>query len=113
MAFHCNNRAELAKIYLSNTPLPWKKTAKHIGNVLSEDGTMESDLKIKRGIFINECMSMNNEFCYIKAEEQVKLLNLYNAHFTGFPCWSFVSEPFDQLMNSWNVNQRVIYDLPI
>ena len=57
-------------------------------------------------------MSMNNEFCYIKAEEQVKLLNLYNAHFTGFPCWSFVSEPFDQLMNSWNVNLRVIYDLP-
>ena len=23
-----------------------------------------------------------------------------------------MSEPFDQLMNSWNVNLRVIYDLP-
>ena len=44
--------------------------------------------------------------------EQVKLLHLYNAHFSGFPCWSFVSETFNQLMNSWNVNLRVIFDLP-
>ena len=40
--------------------------------------------KIKRGIFINECMNLNNEYCYIRPEEQVKLLHLYNAHFTGF-----------------------------
>ena len=53
-----------------------------------------------------------DEFCFIKPEEQVKLLNLYNAHFTGFPSWSFTSDMFSQLMNSWNVNLRVIFDLP-
>ena len=73
---------------------------------------MDSDIKVKRVIFINNCTSMNNEFCFIKPEEQVKLLNLYNAHFTGSPSWSFKSDMFSQLMNSWNVNLRVIFDLP-
>ena len=36
LAFNCNNTADLAKIYLNNNPLPWKKTAKHLGNVLCE-----------------------------------------------------------------------------
>ena len=97
---------------LNNDPLPWKTSAKHIGCLLHEDGTMDSDIKVKRGIFINNCTSMNNEYCFIKPDEQVKLLHLYNAHFTGFPSWSFSSDMFRQLMNSWNVNLRVIYDLP-
>ena len=56
-------------------------------------------------------MNLNNEFSHVKPEHQVTLVNLYNAHFTGSASWDFNSVPFQQLVNSWNVNIRVIYDL--
>ena len=49
----------------------------------------------------------------IASEEQFKLLKIYNSHFTGSPCWNFDSNQFSQLTNSWNVNIRVIFDLPL
>ena len=47
---------------------------------------------------------------FIRKQWTYLACNLLN--FSGFPCWSFVSETFNQLMNSWNVNLRVIFDLP-
>ena len=111
MAFHCQDKEKLAKIYLNNDPLPWKSTAKHIGCTLQENGTMDQDLKVKRAIFINDCMNLNNEFSYVKPEDQVRLLRIYNSHFSGSSCWNFQSAPFQQLMNSGNVNLRVIFDI--
>ena len=112
IAFNCSNREDLAKIYLNNDPLPWKSASKHIGNMLSEDGTMNCDLNIKRAIFINECMNLNNEFNFIRPEEQFSLLKLYNSHFTGSSCWNFDSSKFQQLVNSWNIHLHFIFGLP-
>ena len=72
---------------------------------------MDQDLKVKRAIFINDCMNLNNEFSYVKPEDQVRLLRIYNSHFSGSSCWNFQSVQFQQLMNSWNVNLRVIFDI--
>ena len=82
LAFNCKNKNRLESLYLCGDPLPWKPMAKHIGNLLSENGSM-------------------------------KRLCVYNAHFTGSPTWNFESEIFDQLCNSWNVNTRVIFGLPM
>ena len=73
---------------------------------------MNKDVKIKRGEFISKCINMNQEFQCISTENQVKLLRIYNAHFTGSCLWSYESENFKQLIRSWNVNLRVIFDLP-
>ena len=83
VAFNCQNRNELSNIKLNDDPLPWKISAKHIGNMLHEDGTMDADIKYKRATFINTCMNMNNEFCFIRPDQQVKLLYIYNSHFMG------------------------------
>ena len=48
----------------------------------------------------------------MKPDDQVKLLYLYNAHFSGSSSWNFCGQQFQQLVNSWNVNIKVIYDLP-
>ena len=89
VAFNCKNKNNLAKVYLNGDPLPWKITAKHIGNYLHENGTMDGDIKIKRAEFINTCMNLNNEFEYLLPEDQVRLLRLYNSHFTGSSTWNF------------------------
>ena len=116
MAFSCDNKPfnkeQLGKIWLNKDPLPWKVSAKHIGCTLNEDGTMDQDIRTKRAIFIDNCMNLNNEFSFMRPENQVTLLRLYNAHFTGSAAWSFTSVLFQQLVNSWNVNLKVIFDLP-
>ena len=80
-------------------------------NKLHEDGTIDTDIRIKRASFINTCMNLNKELCFVKPNQQVKLLYNYNSHFSGSSSWNFNSVAFQQLTSSWNVNLRAIYDL--
>ena len=73
---------------------------------------MEDDIKEKRAIYIQTCMNLNQQFEALPCESQLKLLDVFNSHFTGSNCWLYDSEKFKQLMNSYNVNIRVIHDLP-
>ena len=113
IAFNCKSKDTLADVYLDGNPLPWKPHSKHVGNVLHEDGTMDHDLKCKRAEFINTCVNMNQEFECLSGEDKVKLLRIYNSHFTGSCLWSFTSDNFDKLIKSWNVNLRLVFDLPL
>ena len=113
IAFNCKNKKRLSNIILNNDPLPWKEKAKHIGNYLHENGTMEADSKVKRAEFIDNCMNLNNEFEFLDPHSQVRLLNLYNSHFTGSSVWRFNTDSVKQIWNSWNVNLRVIFNLPM
>ena len=92
IAFNCENRNELVSVKLNGDDLPWKESAKHIGNTLHQDGTMDADIRVKRAAFINTCMNMNNEFCFIKPDQQVKLLYIYNSHLSGSSSWNFNSD---------------------
>ena len=38
--------------------IEWSKQAVHLGITLSEDGTMEQDIKVKRARFIEECQAI-------------------------------------------------------
>ena len=113
IAFNCKKKDNLSKIFLNNDLLPWKVKAKHIGNYLNEDGTMDTDVKVKRAEFIDTCMNLNNEFEFLVPENQVRVLRLYNSHFTGSSTWRFSSEAVRQLWNSWIVNLHVVFGLPM
>ena len=56
---------------------------------------------------------MNQEFECLDGEVQTKLLRIYNSHFTGSCLWDFDTHCFQMLTNSWNVNLRTMYNLPI
>ena len=76
LAFNCKNKNSLASLYLCGDPLPWKPMAKHIGNLLSENGSMNNDIKCKRATFIDTCMNLNNEFEYLTPQNQMQLLRV-------------------------------------
>ena len=40
------------------------------------------------------------------------MLNIFNSHYTGSNCWLYNSEKFCQMMNSFNVNIRVMFNVP-
>ena len=58
-------------------------------------------------------MNLNDEFECLDRGSQIKLLNIYNSHFTGSSLWNFGSETFKQLQKSWNVNLRIVCNLPL
>ena len=112
IAFNCPNSENLSSVVLNGNPLPWKKTVKHVGVTLNSNGTMESDLKEKRARFIQRSMELNEEFECLTPECKQKLHRLYNNDFSGSSCWNYDDRIFQQLLNSYNVNMRIVFNIP-
>ena len=112
MAFNCNNRDLLSSVQLNGDDLPWVPKAKHIGNWLQEDGSTDLDLRVKKGMFIQNAMELNQEFSSLPAFIRMRLNMLYNSHFSGSNIWKLESEEAKHLISSWNKNIKLIFDLP-
>ena len=112
IAFNCDSKDQLGSVKLNGDGLPWVTKAKHIGNFLQEDGTTDHDLRVKRGIFIQNAMELNQEFSCLPAGSKLRLNQLYNSHFSGSSIWRFNSEEASRLVSSWNKNIKMIFDLP-
>ena len=112
IAFNCHSKEQLSNVVLDNNVLPWVTKAKHIGNYLHEDGSTCYDLNIKRGIFIQTALEINQEFSSLPANIRMRLNNLYNSHFSGSCIWKFESAEADRLFASWNKNIKLIFSLP-
>ena len=112
MAFPSGASPDMPSIVLNGDKLPWVERAVHIGNTLHYSGTMEQDIREKRAIFIDRCMELNQEFHTYPPSVKLKMSQIYNSHFTGSALWDFTSDRFKQLCNSWNVNVRIMFELP-
>ena len=112
MAFNCQNKEQLASIRLNNDDLPWVSRAKHIGNILYEDGSSGYDLETKKGIFIQTAMDLNQEFFSLPPDLKFRMCELYNSHFSSSNIWKLDSQQAHHLYSAWNKNIKVIYDLP-
>ena len=112
IAFNCENRKDLACIQLNGDDLPWVAKAKHIGNILHENGTTDADLRMKKGIFIQTAMELNQEFASFPAEIKYRLNLLYNSHFSGSSLWRLECQEAQHLISAWNKNIKLIFDLP-
>ena len=86
--------------------------AKHIGNFLHEDGSTDLDIRVKKGIFIQNAMELDQEFYSLPAALKMKLNLLYNSHLSSSSIWKFDSEEASHLFSSWNKNIKLIFGLP-
>ena len=73
---------------------------------------MDQDIKEKLGIFVSTNYNLNQEFEFCTTEIRLRMLRLYNMHFTNCRLWNFQSEMFNKLCCSYNTNLCIIYDLP-
>ena len=104
--------SQLASIRLNNDDLPWVSKAKHIGNILYEDGSSGCDLEAKKGIFIQTAMDLNQEFFSLPPDLKFRMCELYNSHFSSSNIWKLESQQAHHLYSAWNKNIKVIYELP-
>jgi hypothetical protein len=112
IAFNCKNQEQLSHIRLNGDPLPWKTKVNHLGYTLTSDCSSSCDVMEKRASFISRVYSLNQEFSFAKPEIKLQMCRLYNTALYGSNCWEFASEQVEKFARTWNVNLRIMFDLP-
>ena len=99
---------------LNNDNLPWVESAKYLGNMISNDmNGLQSDILIKRAIYIGRNSELLQEFYFAHPELLCKINQIYNSSFPGSVLWDFTSRNFNMITNSWSVSVRHMWGLPI
>ena len=107
-----SNRDTVKKIVVAGSDIDWSRHAVHLGMTLSDGGSMDQDVKVKRAIFIDGCHDLLEEFGRTHPEVQSKLLTLYNASCYGSNTWNLYVDWTKKLFTSWNVDLKEIWKLP-
>ena len=70
---------EPTPLKLYGVEFPWVKSATHLGNELceGEDGTMCTDVKIKRAAFIDRSLQVREQFSFVHPMEILRAVNVY------------------------------------
>ena len=102
-----------APLMLCNNPLPWVKSAKYLGNNISNlvDG-LSQDVRVKRASFIERNCDILQDFHFAHPQVKSRINRIYNSSFPGSVLWDLSSKNVQQLINSWSVATRFMWDLP-
>ena len=76
-----------APLTLYGRELPWVSSATHIGHILSEEGTMERDIKEKKAMFITRSTEVRETFSFAHPEEILNAVKVYCCDHYGSMLW--------------------------
>ena len=101
-------------LILNGTPLPWVCSGKYLGNRICnvQDG-YQQDAKEKRAQYIERNCELNQEFSFSHPEVKCQINRIYNSSFSGSCLWDLSGDKTKQLVNSWSVSVRHMWDLPL
>ena len=99
-----------APFMLCDNPLPWVKSAKYLGNIITNMVSgLNKDVRSKRAMFIEKKGKILQEFSFAHPQVKCNINTIHNSSFTGCVLWDFSSENVHQLVNSWSVATMHIY----
>ena len=88
--------------------------AKYLGTYVLDDlHGLCKDAKSKRAIYIERNIEINQEFPSAHPEVKCKINRIYNSSFPGSVLYDLTSVPVSQLINSWSVSVRHMWELPV
>ena len=102
-----------APVILNGDPLPWVQSGKYLGNKMTghHDG-YKKDTAEKRAQFIGRNIELNKEFYFAHPVIKSRINQIYNSSFYGSMLWDLKGEKTKQLINSWSVSVREMWNLP-
>ena len=100
-------------VQLNGNHLPWVNSGKYLGNKMTgiQDG-YQKDTSEKRAQFIGRNIELNQEFHFAHPVLKSRINQIYNSSFYGSMLWNLRGEKTKQLINSWSVSVREMWDLP-
>ena len=110
LALNVKVTPEYIKLY--GKPLPWVDSHPHLGNLITNDSSMDNDLLSKRGEFISKVHSLRQELGDQSPDVFIKLVNIYLVSMYGSNIWDLFGAAAQKLYISWNVMIRTTFNLP-
>ena len=89
-------------LQLYGVDLPWVRTANHLGNELSEDCTMDQDIKHKKADFIDKSTEVRESFSFAQPNQILQAVRMYCCSLYGAMTWSLFSNKARQVFNCWS-----------
>ena len=68
---------------------------------------------MKRAIFIQRNIELNQEFRFADPETKYHLNNIYNMSFYGSSLWDLFGDEIDSLLKTFNKSIRILWDIPL
>ena len=88
LAFLKNPR-DLPKLMLCGNELPWVDRLKHLGNTINDSiNGGQLDTKIKSACYVQNNVSLNQEFDFSHPKSKLTVNSIYNSHHTGSQIWN-------------------------
>ena len=89
-----------ANLQLYGVDLPWVDTATHLGHELTSEANMDTDARIKRGIFISRSTEVRETFYFAHPFNILSAVLLYCCDYYGSMLWDFRSEATNMFFRS-------------
>ena len=113
--FVCGRAKNLQKptnLKLYGVDLPWVQSANHLGHVLNESGTMETDANVKRAQFIGKSTEIRETFGFAAPSEVLSAVKLYTCDLYGAMLWDLYGGMADKVYKAWNTCIKLAWHVP-
>ena len=101
-----------APLRLCGRELPFVKQVEHLGNTLTEEGTMDQDTTVKRARFIQSSCEIREVFKFAAPQEILKCLKIYSNSFYGSNLWDLGGYRANQVYNAWSTTVKLVWGCP-
>jgi hypothetical protein len=99
-------------LMLSGKVLPWVQKAAHLGHELNESGSMDPDVRMRRGALIGRCLEVQEAFGFAGPSEVLGAIKLYCGDLYGGMLSRLDSDAVKQLTNCWFIAVKEVWGLP-
>lgn len=101
-----------APLHLYGRDLPFVSHANHLGNEISEDGTMDLDIKEKTAAFITRSLGVREQFSFAHPMEILRAVRVYCCDHYGTVLWDLRGDLAAKYTNSWKTCIKLAWKVP-
>ena len=102
-----------APLTLNGVKLPWRESAVHLGHVLHQNLTWDTDAKDKRARFISRSLEVRSQFAFAAPLQILKAVRVFTCDAYGSVLWRLNSPASSAFYKAYTSCIRRIYRLPI
>ena len=99
-------------VILNSEELPWVRSADHLGHLLEQSLTMESDCNRARAKYISKSVQIRNEMSAVNPDITMKVIQTYCHDAYGSMLWDLGSPEAESFYKCWNTNVKLVYGIP-
>ena len=110
MSGHMKERKPV-NLKLYGVDLPFVKTATHLGHQLTEECTMDQDIKCRRAEFIGNSTDVREMFSFAQPNQILQAVKTYCCSMHNCMTWNLYSDMSKQFYNCWSTCIKLAWGL--